>query len=147
MIKIILANFIFAQADKEVIDIYQAIFGMEKKVIVADFLKLEQNDPFWELYDAYETERKELGHERIQLMREFMDKYSALSEEKATSIVKKAIAKRKELDMIIEKYYWKIHNTSGAKVAAQFYQIENFFLSASRMKVFSTLPFIVNVED
>jgi hypothetical protein len=146
VLALICSTSMFAQSDKEVIDIYQSIFGLEKKVIVADFLKLEENDPFWSIYDSYETERKELGHKRIKIIREYMENYTTLSEEKVTSIVNQSIEQKKKLDELIVRYYRKIYNTSGAKTAAQFYQIENFFLSATRMEVSSTLPFIVNIN-
>lgn len=140
------ATLAFSQSNKEEIDLYQAIFGMEKKTIVADFLKLEQNDPFWGIYDQYETERKIYDQKRIVIMSDYLKHYSTLSEEKATSIVKQSMKQKKQLDNLITKYYKKIYKINGAKVAAQFYQIENFFLSATRMKVSNTLPFIVNVK-
>jgi hypothetical protein len=146
VLALISSTLVLAQSDKEVIDIYQSVFGLEKKVIVADFLKLEENDSFWEIYDEYETTRKEYGHKRIKVMREYMENYTTLSDEKITNIVNMSIEHKKKLDELIVRYYRKIYNTSGAKVAAQFYQIENFFLSATRMEVSRTLPFIVNVE-
>ena len=71
------ALFGFAQSTVEEIDYIQSIYGMEKKVIVAEFVQPENVDPapFWEVYDEYEIERKNLGKERIALLEEFGEKY------------------------------------------------------------------------
>ncbi len=54
-----------AQSNKEETDFYQSIFGMAKKEVVTYFLKIENNNPFWAMYDEYETKRKELHKERL----------------------------------------------------------------------------------
>jgi hypothetical protein len=146
VVAIITSTIAFGQSNKEEIDLYQSIFGMEKKAIVADFLKLEKNDTFWTLYDEYETERKFFGQKRLEILNKFVDNYSSLTEEKTNELIKQIISQKASLDKLIVKYYKKINKSSGAKVAAQFYQIENFFLSATRMEVVSNLPFIVNVK-
>ena len=65
----LMTSFIYAQSDKEEIDLMQAAFGMNKKAAVAEFVKVSdtQKDAFWKLYDEYETQRKELGKQRIEL--------------------------------------------------------------------------------
>jgi hypothetical protein len=56
-----LASFAYTQSNKEEIDFVQAAFGMEKKAVVADFVKPSeaQKGAFWKLYDEYETQRKD----------------------------------------------------------------------------------------
>ena len=48
----------------------QAAFGMDKKAVVAEFVKPSpaEKDAFWKLYDEYEVKRKELGKQRIELL-------------------------------------------------------------------------------
>ncbi|MBK9105356.1 MAG: hypothetical protein IPL92_12510 [Saprospiraceae bacterium] len=55
-----ISTFGFAQSAQEEVDLIQSLYGMQKKEIVADFIKLEgaQKDAFWKLYDAYELERR-----------------------------------------------------------------------------------------
>jgi len=143
---VISATFTFAQSNKEEIELYQAIFGMEKKAFVAENLKLEKDDVFWTLYDQYETERKILGQKRLEILNDFVENYSNLTEEKTNELIEQIIVQKKSLDELIVKYYKKVNESSGAKVAAQFYQIENFILAATRMEVLSVLPFITEVN-
>ena len=72
----------FAQSNKEDVDLIQSIYGKEKKTIVAEFIKLEgaQKDAFWKLYDEYETQRKELGKQRIALLERYANSYQTLDD-------------------------------------------------------------------
>ena len=48
--------FVKAQTNAEEIDLVQSVFGMEKKAIISEFIKVNdaQKDAFWKLYDEYE---------------------------------------------------------------------------------------------
>jgi len=139
---VVSSSFLLAQTNKEEVDFYQSIFGAEKKALIAEFLKLDQNDPFWELYDAYETERKELGKARLVILENYASNYLTLTDTKTDEIIADAIKQSKALDKLIVKYYKKVKKTSGSRVAAQFYHVENYLLSAVRMAVLENIPAI-----
>lgn len=52
-----------AQSNTDEIALIQSAYGMEKKQIIIQFMKLTEaeNAGFWKIYDEYEAERKELG--------------------------------------------------------------------------------------
>jgi F0F1-type ATP synthase delta subunit len=131
-----------AQSNKEETEFMQSIFGMEKKAIVAEFLKLESTNPFWVLYDEYETKRKELGKERINTLTNYVDNYDNLADDKYDEVVASMISLRKSNDKLIDTYYKKIKKASGSKVAAQFFQLENYFLSEIRSAIMEEIPYI-----
>jgi len=135
-----------AQSDKEEIELYQAAFGMEKKEIIAGFLKLDENNPFWAIYDEYETKRKELGKKRIELLKKYTTNYDNMSDAMADEIIKEIISQRKSTDKLIETYYGKVKKASGSKVAAQFYEIENYVLSGIRAEILESIPFIGELD-
>lgn len=139
---VVSSSFLFAQSNKEVVDYYQSIFGAEKKVMIAEFLKLDQNDPFWALYDDYEAERKALGKARIDILENYATNYMTLTDSKTDEVIADAIKQTKALDKLIVKYYKKAKKTSGSRVAAQFYHVENYLLSAIRMAVLESIPAI-----
>lgn len=134
----------FAQSNKEDVDFIQSIYGKEKKTIIADFIKLEgaQKDAFWKLYDEYETKRKELGKKRIALLEKYASAYSTIDDAKASEITKETIKLGAETDKLIASYHKKMEKASGAKAAAQFYQIEAYFLSVIRASILESIPFI-----
>jgi hypothetical protein len=139
-----LASFGWAQSNKEEVDLMQAAFGMDKKAVVTDFVKpsAAQKDAFWKLYDEYETQRKELGKQRIALLSQYADQYLTMTAEQADAWTKKVISLQKNTDNLIAVYYGKVKTISDGLVATQFYQIENYILTAIRMQVLQQVPFV-----
>jgi hypothetical protein len=138
------AIFANAQSDKEEIDLIQAAFGMDKKAIVAEFVKPSdtQKDAFWKLYDEYEGKRKDLGKQRIELLKQYADQYQTMTSIQADAWTKKVIDLQKKTDNLISSYYNKVKGVSDGLVATQFYQIENYLLIAIRAEVFNAIPFV-----
>lgn len=141
---LLFASFAWAQSNKEEIDLVQAAFGMEKKQVVANFVKpsATQKDAFWKLYDEYETQRKNLGKERILLLGQYADQYLTMTAEQADAWTKKTIELQKKTDGLIGLYYAKVKAISDGLVATQFYQIEIYILSAIRMQILQEVPFV-----
>jgi calcineurin-like phosphoesterase family protein len=139
-----LASFAWAQSNKEEVDLLQAAFGMEKKQVVANFVKPSdtQKDAFWKLYDEYETQRKELGKQRIALLGQYADEYLTMTGEQADAWTKKVIELQKKTDALLNLYYGKVKLISDGIVATQFYQIENYILTTIRMKILQNVPFL-----
>lgn len=137
----------FSQSNTEEMDFYQSIFGMGKKQAVAEFLQLGNDDPFWSIYDEYETKRKEWGKKRIVLLNDYATNYLTLTDEKTSELIEQSISQRKQLDKLIVSYYKKVKKGNGAKVAAQFYQFENYILEAIRMAIMEELPLIGEFDD
>jgi hypothetical protein len=139
-----LASFAYTQSNKEEVDLMQAAFGMDKKAVVADFVKPApaQKDAFWKLYDEYETQRKELGKQRIELLKQYAAQYQTMTAVQADEWTKKVMELQKKTDNLIVTYYTKVKTISDGLVATQFYQIENYILTAIRMKVLQNVPFL-----
>jgi len=111
---------------------------------VADFVKpsAAQKDAFWKLYDQYETQRKELGKQRIALLSQYADQYLTMTPVQADAWTTKVIALQKKTDNLIAVYYGKVKLISDGLVATQFYQIENYILTAIRMQLLQNIPFV-----
>ena len=144
MAGLFLASFAHAQSNKEEVDLMQAAFGMDKKAAVADFVKpsAAQKDAFWKLYDEYETQRKVLGKQRIALLEQYADQYQTMTSEQADAWTRKVIELQKKTDNLITTYYGKVKLISDGIVVTQFYQIENFILTAIRAQILQNVPFL-----
>ena len=80
----------FAQSNKEDVDMIQAMYGKEKKAIVADFIMppdATKKTAFWNLYDKYETERKALGKKRVALLEKYAGAYTSLDDKSTDAIM------------------------------------------------------------
>jgi hypothetical protein len=143
-VTLFIASFTYSQSNKEEIDLMQAAFGMDKKAVVNDFVhpSAAQKDAFWKLYDEYETQRKELGKQRITLLEQYANQYQKMTSEQADAWTKKVIALQQKTDKLIIDYYNKVKAVSDGTVATQFYQIENFILTAIRVEILQEIPFL-----
>ena len=141
------STFSFSQTNTEEIDYYQSVFGMEKKQAITEILQLKENDTFWNIYDEYEKERKELGKKRITLLKDYANNYLTLTDEKTSELIKQTISIRKKVDKLIVSYYKKVKKGNGPKVAAQFYQLENYILVAIRLTILEDMPFIGELDE
>ncbi len=131
-----------AQSNKEETDLIQSIFGMEKKAIMADFIGPDAGDAFWTLYDEYETKRKELGKKRVAVLVDYVENYNNLDSAKYDEVIANMISLQKGTDNLIGQYYKKVKKTSGSKVAAQFFQLEEYILTQIRAAIFEGIPMI-----
>lgn len=111
---------------------------------MTDFVKPSdaQKDAFWKLYDEYETKRKDLGKQRIELLKQYANQYQTMSGEQADAWTKKVMDLQRKTDDLINTYYTKIKGVSDGLVATQFYQIENYILTAIRMEILENVPFL-----
>ena len=111
---------------------------------MAEFIQLEgaQKDAFWTIYDEYETKRKELGQKRVALLEKYANEYMNITDAETSQLVKETASLGAQTDKLIVTYHKKLEKAAGAKAAAQFYQIEVYFLSAIRTAIFESIPFI-----
>jgi hypothetical protein len=126
--------------------LYQSVFGIEKKAMIASFLEIESNDAFWIVYDEYELKRKVLGQKRLLILQEYTENYLDLNDEKTDALVKQLQVQKKSLDKLIDKYYKKTKKSSGSKIAAQFYQFENYVLNKIRLEILDNIPFVGELD-
>jgi len=138
----------FAQSNKEDVDFIQSIYGKEKKEIIAGFIKLEgaQKDAFWNLYDEYETKRKDLGKQRIALLERYASGYMTMDDATTDKIMTDMMTLGLSTDKLMKTYYGKMKKASGVKAAAQFLQIETYLLSAVRATLLENIPFIGELD-
>lgn len=132
-----------AQTSQEEVDLIQSIFGMEKKALVAEFVKPDasQKDAFWQLYDEYELARKELGKKRIELLLKYDENFENLSNEIAGDLLKEILALTKKNDKLVASYVKKVGKATSPVVAMQFHQIEMYILSEIRVSIAANVPF------
>jgi hypothetical protein len=144
---ILMAGFANAQSNKEEVDILQAAVGMDKKDMVTGFLQLAPENPFWKVYDEYEAKRKELGKKRIDLLSRYAENYMNLTDAEIDAYMKEVKSLKASSDKLIDTYYGKVKKASGSKVAAQFYEIENYIISTIRLEVLDNIPFFGELDN
>ncbi len=139
----------FAQAGlKEDIDVGQAIWGKDKKDMMASYMKLAepQAAAFWKVYDEYEVERKKLGRTRWEILNEYLKNYETLTEETADRLAEAQLKNNVSYEKLYANYYKKAKKVVGAVNAAKFIQLEMGFQTIIKEQTQAQIPFIGEME-
>jgi len=141
---LLITSFTYSQSYKEEVDILQAAFGMEKKAVVDHFVNPgeSQKTAFWNLYDEYETKRKELGKKRMGLLLKYADTWENMSDEQADVWMKEVLSLKSSTDKLLTSYFKKVKKATSPKVATQFFQVESYILTAIRFQLQESIPFV-----
>jgi hypothetical protein len=139
---------LFAQSNKEDIELIQSIFGKEKKELVQVYMTIPeaQKAKFWSLYDTYEDSRKALGKERIALIEAYATHYETLDDKKATELVSKKLAWADKYTKFQQQYFTKFTAVIGALQAAKFIQLEDYIENCIRLSIQEDIPFIGELD-
>tara|TARA_B100000809_G_scaffold264153_1_gene319217 strand:+ start:853 stop:1314 length:462 start_codon:yes stop_codon:yes gene_type:complete len=134
----------FAQSGET--ELLQSLYGLEKKVIIQEFmdLKADQNESFWNVYEAYELERKEIGKARIALLNKYAESFNTLTDEQADKMLKESYSISTKQLKLQKKYYGKMKKATNIKLAARFYQIENYLVTVISFSISDSIPFVEN---
>ncbi|MFC0512946.1 hypothetical protein ACFFGT_02005 [Mucilaginibacter angelicae] len=140
---------LFAQTDKEDVNIALALLNKNKKEVISQSIPLNTNQekPFWECYDQYENEYNALLKKRIELIGKFTENYGALNDTLATSVAEGMIKNTGELNDLHHKYFKKFQKITGGVKAATLYQIELYIQTAIQFDVQRQLPIIDGLSN
>jgi len=134
---------VFGQSLQTEVEILQDELGLEKKVAVANFMQLDDDAAvFWEIYDDYEAERKELAKERIKVVLEYAASFSTITDEEILAFYKRRKAYSKSYDKLQQKYFKRMQKEVGVSQAAQFWQLEMYINSIVQANIYAQIPFI-----
>jgi Spy/CpxP family protein refolding chaperone len=137
-----------AQQQNDEIQMIQSKWGIEKRAIVSDYMKLtpEEATAFWPLYDEYQNEYKELGKERINILIDYANNLATLTNEKADELVTRMKKNNRALDDLQYKYYKKMKKVITPLRAAQFLQLDSYIQTMIKSDVQNNIPFIGELD-
>ena len=129
---------------KDEISFYQSIWGMEKQSIVESYMDLSeaQAEVFWPAYEAYETQRKELGKEKVMILGDYAKNYESLTGDQVTDLVNRGAANNIAMQKLLKKTFSKLSKSLDPITAARFVQLENYLIVMIKMSIQESIPFI-----
>ena len=147
-VALMLSTGMFAQSNKEDIDLIQAMFGKEKKELVQLYMTIPeaQTAKFWTLYDTYETARKKLGKERVSLIEAYANSFDNLDNKKATELMTKKLAWADKYTKFQQLYFTKFSGIIGGLQASKFIQLEDYIENSIRVTIQEDIPFIGELD-
>ncbi len=142
------SSFAFSQLSQDDIGMIQSMYGMSKRDLVQKYMKLPagQDSAFWKIYNDYETARKQIGAKRINLLQDYANNYTTLTDEKANQLMTDVFKLNEAQNKLYQQYYAKMKKVIPPLKAAQFFQLEAYLESAVRTQINSQIPFIGELE-
>lgn len=128
----------------EELEMMQEVFGDEKRTIIEENVNLEgaDADKFWKLYDQYEDQRKDIGMEKMKLLKSYSNKQGNMTPLQAQEMLAQAANLRASEDKLIMNFTKRIEKISNPFVAVQFYQIEHYISDGLRFSILNSVDFI-----
>jgi hypothetical protein len=144
----VLACSVYGQTPGDEMQMFQTMFGMAKREVVSEFVKIDdtKTTEFWKLYDEYETSRKQIGQKKFVVLNNYVKNYSKLAPPEIDKIIQDVIQLSTTQDKLIASYYNKIKKEISITTAAQFYQIEWYLQSQVRTNILESIPMIGELE-
>ena len=80
---------------------------------------------FWGIFEEYLGELQGVTAGRAELIKDYALQYASLTDEQVMGLGRRAIRMRMDADALMARYFERIGDDVGGKVAGQFFQIEN----------------------
>jgi len=123
---------------------YRYAVTEERRNIFAANLPLgpEERERFWKVYEDYVKEREPLEKERFALLQRFGQSYAGISDEQAMALA--LVSGRLQLSdvQLRMKYAETLRKKVSGRVAARFFQIDDYVTTAMRMNTLSGIPLV-----
>ncbi len=116
----------------------------ERRSIFAANLALgpEERERFWAIYDDYVKEREPLEKERYSLLERYAQSYATLNDDLAMALAL-ASGRLQMSDVELRlKYAAVLRKKMSGRVAARFFQIDDYVTTAMRMNSLSGVPLV-----
>jgi len=116
----------------------------EKAEIMGAMMVLNAQDSakFWPIYSEYDEQLTKLNDLRLENMKEYVSKYSEITDNEADSLIQKAIEYQRQRAELLATTYDKVKQALGGVTAARFAQVENQLLLLIDLQITSSLPIV-----
>ncbi len=117
----------------------------QKAVVITEAMQFtdEESTAFWPVYREYELELSKIIDDRIELIKDYVQNYDNLIDEKAKELARKVFALEKRRTKLKKKYFKKFEKALSATIAAKFMlQVEEQINLLIDLQIAEELPLI-----
>jgi hypothetical protein len=124
------------------ISVVRAEIQANKTTIVGQAMNFGDKDGavFWPIYRQYEYERSKLDDKRVDVIKEYTDKYPDLTDAEAQAMTNRMFECDSRITAMKVRYFRKFNKVLPALTVTRFFQLERRIDLMVDMKVESTLP-------
>jgi hypothetical protein len=116
----------------------------KKKQLIASNLKLTDAEAtkFWPVYDLYTADLMKINDEKYALIKEYAEKWGALTDEQAMSLIKRAVAVDQQVAQLRTKYIPIFNQVIPGKKTATFFQLDRHIQAVIDLQLGSQIPLV-----
>ena len=131
------------------IELLRSDIKTQAKFIVSQTMKFSEEDAsvFWPIYKEYEIELDNLGDKRLANIKDFVNNYDKMTDQKADEIIDQAFNYQKERLELKRNMYDKLKNKFNSSTAAKFIQLEHQIQLIVDMKINAELPLLKKTNN
>jgi hypothetical protein len=124
------------------IEIVRANLQAEKATIVGEGMDFSDGNAavFWPIYRQYEYERSKLDDGRVEVIKEYIDRYPNLSDAEANAMAIRMFQYDSRIAALKSKYFKKFNRVLPALSVTEFFQLERRIDLMMDMRIESALP-------
>ncbi len=116
----------------------------QKKAVIVNVMDFSDAESkiFWPIYREYEAEREKLGDRTVALLKDYVENFENLTNEKAEKLVKESFDIKEKKLKLKKKYFNKVKKALNPVRAAQWIQLENQLDLIMEVQIAEQLPLI-----
>jgi len=124
------------------IDAIRADLRSDKIEVITTAMQFNEKDAaaFWPVYKTYEAEQAKLNDERIQVIKNYSDKWTTLTDAEAKELAEKSLDLESRRTAIRKKYFANFNKVLPGVIVAKFFQLEYRLDLLVDLKIASELP-------
>src|SRR5215468_1367231 len=116
----------------------------KKKQLIASNLKLTDVEAtkFWPVYDQYTADLVKINDEKYSIIKEYSQQWGSMTDEQATSLVKRAVAVDQQVAQLRTRYIPIFNQVLPGKKTATFFQLDRRIQAMIDLQLSSQLPLV-----
>ena len=124
------------------IDAIRADLRSDKIEVITNAMQFNEKDAaaFWPVYKQYEAEQTKLNDERIQVIKNYSDKWATLTDAEAQELAEKSLDLESRRADLRKKYFANFNKVLPGVNVAKFFQLEYRLDLLVDLKIASELP-------
>ncbi len=125
-----------------VIEVFRAEMQADRTTIITQAMNFSDKDAaaFWPIYRKYEYQRSLLDDRRAAVIKDYAQKYSALSDGDAKAMAERMFDCESRLAELKKTYFKKFNTVLPALTVTKFFQLDHRIDLLVEMKVEASLP-------
>jgi len=135
---------VFAQTQADEEELVKSTLQTGKKAIIVDNMGFTEDESkaFWPVYDEFQQAKQKLNERTIKVIKDYLDSYETITNEKAEALLKEYMAIEKERADLKSAFLPKFTKVLPAKKVARYYQIENKLEAIVKYELAKDVPLV-----